>query len=59
MTAFTDSSGRRAVEGACGIGVSSWGGVRLTDPLEQHLDNSMIEQLSVGDLRDVAPAVWA
>jgi arginase len=36
------------------------GGVRLTDPLEQHLlDNSMIEQLSVGDLRDMTPAVWA
>ena len=29
------------------------GGVRLTDPLEQHLlDDSMIEQLSVDDLRD-------
>jgi len=36
------------------------GGVRLTDPLEQHLlDNSMIEQLSVRDLRDLTPAVWA
>lgn len=36
------------------------GGVRLTDPLEQHLlDNSMIEQLSVDDLRNVTPAVWS
>ena len=36
------------------------GGVRLTDPLEQHLlDNSMIEQLSVDDLRNITPAVWA
>ena len=36
------------------------GGVRLTDPLEQHLlDNSLIEQLSVDDLRNVTPAVWA
>jgi arginase family enzyme len=36
------------------------GGVRLTDPLEQHLlDNSMIEQLSVDDLRNMTPAVWA
>jgi arginase len=36
------------------------GGVRLTDPLEQHLlDNSMIEQLSVDDLRKMTPAVWA
>jgi arginase len=36
------------------------GGVRLTDPLEQHLlDNSMIEQLSVDDLRNLTPAVWA
>ena len=35
------------------------GGVRLTDPLEQHLlDNSMIEQLTVDDLRNVTPAVW-
>jgi arginase family enzyme len=35
------------------------GGVRLTDPLEQHLlDNSMIEQLSVDDLRNMTPAVW-
>jgi arginase len=35
-------------------------GVRLTDPLEQHLvDNSMIEQLSVDDLRNMTPAVWA
>ena len=36
------------------------GGVRLTDPLEQHLlDNSRIEQLSVDDLRNMTPAVWA
>ncbi len=36
------------------------GGVRLTDPLEQHLlDNSMIEQLTVDDLRNMTPAVWA
>jgi arginase len=36
------------------------GGVRLTDPLEQHLlDNSQIEVLSVDDLRDMTPAVWA
>ena len=36
------------------------GGVRLTDPLEQHLlDNSLIEQLSVDDLRNLTPAVWA
>jgi arginase len=36
------------------------GGVRLTDPLEQHLlDSSMIEQLSVDDLRNLTPAVWA
>ncbi len=36
------------------------GGVRLTDPLEQHLlDNSMIAQLSVDDLRNMTPAVWA
>jgi arginase len=36
------------------------GGVRLTDPLEQHLlDNSEIEQLSVDDLRNLTPAVWA
>src|SRR6201988_4582551 len=36
------------------------GGVRLTDPLEQHLlDNSMIEQLSVDDLRNMTPAVFA
>jgi arginase len=35
------------------------GGVRLTDPLEQHLlDNSLIEQLSVDDLRNMTPAVW-
>jgi arginase len=35
------------------------GGVRLTDPLEQSLlDNSMIEQLSVDDLRNITPAVW-
>jgi arginase len=36
------------------------GGVRLTDPLEQSLlDQSMIEQLSVDDLRNITPAVWA
>ena len=36
------------------------GGVRLTDPLEQHLvDESRIEQLSVDDLRNQTPAVWA
>jgi arginase family enzyme len=35
------------------------GGVRLTDPLEQSLlDASMIEQLSVDDLRNITPAVW-
>jgi arginase len=35
------------------------GGVRLTDPLEQHLlDTSMIAQLSVDDLRNMTPAVW-
>ena len=35
------------------------GGVRLTDPLEQHLvDQSRIEQLSVDDLRNRTPAVW-
>jgi arginase len=35
------------------------GGVRLTDPLEQHLlDNSQIEQLSVQDLQKMTPAVW-
>lgn len=35
-------------------------GVRLTDPLEQSLlDASMIEQLSVDDLRNMTPAVWA
>jgi arginase len=35
------------------------GGVRLTDPLEQHLlDTSMIAQLSVDDLRNRTPAVW-
>jgi arginase len=35
------------------------GGVRLTDPLEQYLlDQSMIEQLSVDDLRNLTPAVW-
>jgi arginase len=34
-------------------------GVRLTDPLEQSLlDASMIEQLSVDDLRNMTPAVW-
>jgi arginase len=36
------------------------GGVRLADPLEQHLlDNSFIEQLSVDDLRQMTPAVFA
>ena len=36
------------------------GGVRLTDPLEQNLlDNSLIEQLSVDDLRHQTPAVFA
>ena len=36
------------------------GGVRLTDPLEQHLlDESSIEQLSVEDLRTASPAVFA
>jgi len=36
------------------------GGVRLTDPLEQHLlDQSLIEQLSVDDLRNMTPAVFA
>jgi arginase len=36
------------------------GGVRLVDPLEQMLlDESRIEQLSVSDLRQAAPAVFA
>ncbi|MDA1081480.1 MAG: arginase family protein [Gemmatimonadetes bacterium] len=36
------------------------GGVRLTDPLEQELlDASQIEQVSVDDLRNAAPAVFA
>ena len=36
------------------------GGVRLADPLEQHLlDQSGIEQLSVDDLRTLSPAVTA
>jgi len=36
------------------------GGVRLTDPLEQHLlDQSLIEQVSVNDLRQRTPAVFA
>jgi arginase len=36
------------------------GGVRLTDPLEQHLlDQSRIEQVSVDDLRHATPAVFA
>ena len=36
------------------------GGVRLVDPLEQHLlDQSGIEQLSVDDLRNMTPAVFA
>ena len=35
------------------------GGVRLADPLEQHLlDESKIEQLSVDDLRTASAAVW-
>jgi arginase len=36
------------------------GGVRLTDPLEQSLlDQSAIEQLTVDDLRNMTPAVFA
>ena len=36
------------------------GGVRLTDPLEQHLlDNSQIQLVSVNDLRNATPAVFA
>jgi len=36
------------------------GGVRLTDPLEQHLlDTSEIEQVSVNDLRTASDAVFA
>src|SRR5206468_9716888 len=36
------------------------GGVRLTDPLEQALlDESAIEQVSVDDLRNMTPAVFA
>lgn len=36
------------------------GGVRLTDPLEQQLlDQSLIEQLSVDDLRNMTPAMFA
>jgi len=36
------------------------GGVRLVDPLEQELlDHSKIEQLSVDDLRNATPAVFA
>jgi arginase len=36
------------------------GGVRLVDPLEQQLlDQSQIEQLSVDDLRNMTPAVFA
>ena len=36
------------------------GGVRLNDPLEQAIiDNSRIEQLSVDDLRNMTPAVFA
>ena len=36
------------------------GGVRLNDPLEQAIiDNSMIEQLTVDDLRNMTPAVFA
>jgi len=35
-------------------------GVRLTDPLEQNLlDQSRIEQLTVDDLRNLTPAVFA
>jgi len=35
-------------------------GVRLVDPLEQYLlDQSRIEQLSVDDLRNMTPAVFA
>ncbi len=35
------------------------GGVRLSDPLEQHLlDQSFIEQLSVDDLRNMTPSVF-
>ena len=35
-------------------------GVRLTDPLEQELlDRSLIQQLSVDDLRNMTPAVFA
>ncbi|TMQ15954.1 MAG: hypothetical protein E6J91_12555 [Deltaproteobacteria bacterium] len=35
-------------------------GVRLVDPLEQHLlDQSRIEQLTVDDLRNMTPAVFA
>jgi arginase family enzyme len=34
--------------------------VRLIDPLEQDLlDQSKIQQLSVSDVRRIAPAVWA
>jgi arginase len=36
------------------------GAVRLTDPLEQDLlDHSQIQQLSVDDIRNMTPAVWA
>src|SRR4029079_16123974 len=36
------------------------GGGRWIDPLEQSLlDQSMIEQLSVDDLRNITPADWA
>lgn len=36
------------------------GGVRLTDPLEQQLlDRSFIQQVSVDDLRNMTPAVFA
>jgi arginase family enzyme len=36
------------------------GAVRLVDPLEQRLlDDSRIEQLSVDDIRNQTPAVWA
>ena len=51
---------RREARSAAARSARRDGGVRLTDPLEQHLlDNSMIEQLSVDDLRNMTPAVWA
>ena len=49
-----------------GVSIRRWpthvvmGGVRLTDPLEQELlDASTIQQLSVDDLRNLTPAVFA